>query len=256
MGKDLIAVLTALRQWGDRWVFGAGNEPLSSATAAPGGRSHRRIRGERASRCARATSKCARAPVRRPGDSRSLPARVRQIGPKRSEPRARGRDRYNARHERGSRHRPGCRRGRHRGRRDGSLDARQVDRCLLCAATAWRPRSATGQRLVVRRAVDAACTPAMRRVRAERRAARAPFVKDIPYRVKRVAAVAGDPVPDSAARRARRRAGRAHPARPRRRRRRQRAEPGLAPPRHHRDARDCRRRQRAATRPLRPGARR
>src|SRR6266702_145785 len=28
MGKDLFAVLTALRQWGDRWLFGAGREPL------------------------------------------------------------------------------------------------------------------------------------------------------------------------------------------------------------------------------------
>jgi DNA-binding HxlR family transcriptional regulator len=28
MGKDLITVLTALRQWGDRWVFGEGHEPL------------------------------------------------------------------------------------------------------------------------------------------------------------------------------------------------------------------------------------
>jgi len=28
MGKDLTAVVTALRQWGDRWIFGAGNEPL------------------------------------------------------------------------------------------------------------------------------------------------------------------------------------------------------------------------------------
>ena len=27
-GKDLITVLTALRQWGDRWVFGEGHEPL------------------------------------------------------------------------------------------------------------------------------------------------------------------------------------------------------------------------------------
>jgi DNA-binding HxlR family transcriptional regulator len=27
-GKDLITVLTALRQWGDRWVFGQGQEPL------------------------------------------------------------------------------------------------------------------------------------------------------------------------------------------------------------------------------------
>jgi DNA-binding HxlR family transcriptional regulator len=28
MGKDLAAVMTALRQWGDRWIFGEGNEPL------------------------------------------------------------------------------------------------------------------------------------------------------------------------------------------------------------------------------------
>jgi DNA-binding HxlR family transcriptional regulator len=28
MGKDLMTVMTALRQWGDRWVFGEGNEPL------------------------------------------------------------------------------------------------------------------------------------------------------------------------------------------------------------------------------------
>jgi DNA-binding HxlR family transcriptional regulator len=28
MGKDLIGVVTALRQWADRWVFGAGNEPV------------------------------------------------------------------------------------------------------------------------------------------------------------------------------------------------------------------------------------
>lgn len=28
MGKDLVTVLTALRQWGDRWIFGEGNEPL------------------------------------------------------------------------------------------------------------------------------------------------------------------------------------------------------------------------------------
>lgn len=27
-GKDLTAVMTALRQWGDRWVFGPGREPL------------------------------------------------------------------------------------------------------------------------------------------------------------------------------------------------------------------------------------
>jgi DNA-binding HxlR family transcriptional regulator len=28
MGKDLATVMTALRQWGDRWIFGPGNEPL------------------------------------------------------------------------------------------------------------------------------------------------------------------------------------------------------------------------------------
>ncbi len=28
MGKDLVTVMTALRQWGDRWVFGAGKEPV------------------------------------------------------------------------------------------------------------------------------------------------------------------------------------------------------------------------------------
>ena len=27
-GKDLATVMTALRQWGDRWVFGEGREPL------------------------------------------------------------------------------------------------------------------------------------------------------------------------------------------------------------------------------------
>jgi len=27
-GRDLFTVLTALRQWGDRWVYGEGNEPL------------------------------------------------------------------------------------------------------------------------------------------------------------------------------------------------------------------------------------
>lgn len=27
-GKDLTTLLTALRQWGDRWIFGEGNEPL------------------------------------------------------------------------------------------------------------------------------------------------------------------------------------------------------------------------------------
>jgi DNA-binding HxlR family transcriptional regulator len=28
MGKDLVMVMTALRQWGDRWIFGEGNEPV------------------------------------------------------------------------------------------------------------------------------------------------------------------------------------------------------------------------------------
>jgi DNA-binding HxlR family transcriptional regulator len=28
MGKDLATVMTALRQWGDRWVLGPGREPL------------------------------------------------------------------------------------------------------------------------------------------------------------------------------------------------------------------------------------
>ena len=27
-GKDLVTVITALRQWGDRWIYGEGNEPL------------------------------------------------------------------------------------------------------------------------------------------------------------------------------------------------------------------------------------
>jgi hypothetical protein len=27
-GKDLFTLLTALRQWGDRWIFGEGNEPV------------------------------------------------------------------------------------------------------------------------------------------------------------------------------------------------------------------------------------
>jgi DNA-binding HxlR family transcriptional regulator len=28
MGKDLATIMTALRQWGDRWIFGEGHEPL------------------------------------------------------------------------------------------------------------------------------------------------------------------------------------------------------------------------------------
>lgn len=35
-GKDLVTVLTALRQWGDRWVFGEGREPLVFLDARTG----------------------------------------------------------------------------------------------------------------------------------------------------------------------------------------------------------------------------
>jgi len=28
MGKDLVTVVTALRQWGDRWIYGEGKEPV------------------------------------------------------------------------------------------------------------------------------------------------------------------------------------------------------------------------------------
>ncbi len=47
MGKDLVVVITALRQWGDRWVFGAGNEPLLVCDRRTGRPIPRlRIRGE------------------------------------------------------------------------------------------------------------------------------------------------------------------------------------------------------------------
>jgi DNA-binding HxlR family transcriptional regulator len=36
MGKDLLTVVTALRQWGDRWIFGAGKEPLLVCDARTG----------------------------------------------------------------------------------------------------------------------------------------------------------------------------------------------------------------------------
>jgi DNA-binding HxlR family transcriptional regulator len=36
MGKDLVTVMTALRQWGDRWIFGAGREPLIVADRRTG----------------------------------------------------------------------------------------------------------------------------------------------------------------------------------------------------------------------------
>jgi DNA-binding HxlR family transcriptional regulator len=34
-GKDLVAVLPALRQWGDRWIFGAGEDGQPIAGADP-----------------------------------------------------------------------------------------------------------------------------------------------------------------------------------------------------------------------------
>jgi DNA-binding HxlR family transcriptional regulator len=36
MGKDLVTVMTALRQWGDRWIFGPGHEPLVVADRRTG----------------------------------------------------------------------------------------------------------------------------------------------------------------------------------------------------------------------------
>ncbi|MEM1414896.1 MAG: helix-turn-helix domain-containing protein [Myxococcota bacterium] len=35
-GKDLVTVFTALRQWGDRWIFGEGNEPIVVVDRATG----------------------------------------------------------------------------------------------------------------------------------------------------------------------------------------------------------------------------
>jgi DNA-binding HxlR family transcriptional regulator len=47
MGKDLATVMTALRQWGDRWVAGAGREPLVVVDRRTGKPIPRlRIRGE------------------------------------------------------------------------------------------------------------------------------------------------------------------------------------------------------------------
>lgn len=46
-GKDLLTAITALRQWGDRWVFGAGHEPvvvLDRRTGRPV--PHLRVTGE------------------------------------------------------------------------------------------------------------------------------------------------------------------------------------------------------------------
>ncbi len=36
-GKDLLTVITALREWGDRWIFGEGNEPVVIRDRRTGG---------------------------------------------------------------------------------------------------------------------------------------------------------------------------------------------------------------------------
>jgi len=38
MGKDLLTVVTALREWSDRWVYGEGNEPIVLRHARTGER--------------------------------------------------------------------------------------------------------------------------------------------------------------------------------------------------------------------------
>ena len=38
MGKDLLTVVTALREWSDRWIYGEGNEPLILRDARTGER--------------------------------------------------------------------------------------------------------------------------------------------------------------------------------------------------------------------------
>jgi DNA-binding HxlR family transcriptional regulator len=46
-GKDLLTVITALREWGDRWILGEGREPLLVFDRRTGQRVPRlRIRGE------------------------------------------------------------------------------------------------------------------------------------------------------------------------------------------------------------------
>jgi DNA-binding HxlR family transcriptional regulator len=46
-GKDLVTILTALREWGDRWVFGEGREPVVMLDRRTGERVPRlRIRSE------------------------------------------------------------------------------------------------------------------------------------------------------------------------------------------------------------------
>ncbi|MCA9683478.1 MAG: helix-turn-helix transcriptional regulator [Myxococcales bacterium] len=47
MGKDLTMVLTALRQWGDRWIFGEGHEPMQVIDRRNGRPvPYQRLRGE------------------------------------------------------------------------------------------------------------------------------------------------------------------------------------------------------------------
>jgi len=38
MGKDLLTIVTALREWSDRWIYGEGNEPLILRDARTGER--------------------------------------------------------------------------------------------------------------------------------------------------------------------------------------------------------------------------
>lgn len=45
-GRDLWPVLEALRLWGDRWVFGAGNEPLVAQERGGGARVARLLRAD------------------------------------------------------------------------------------------------------------------------------------------------------------------------------------------------------------------
>lgn len=46
-GRDLFTVITALRQWGDRWIYGEGNEPLQVLDRRTGNPIPRvRVRGE------------------------------------------------------------------------------------------------------------------------------------------------------------------------------------------------------------------
>lgn len=46
-GKDLVTILTALREWGDRWIYGEGKEPLVVLDKKTGRRVPRlRVRGE------------------------------------------------------------------------------------------------------------------------------------------------------------------------------------------------------------------